>query len=261
MSAGDPKAYWEARLGERFSVEGVGYQGLGAAFNDWMYRARRRLFLHHVGPHVAPGPKVLDVGSGTGFYVDRWEELGAASITGSDLTAVAVTALAERYPRHEFVELDIGDAELPLAGRSFDAVSACDVLFHIVDDERYRQAFRNAASLLRPGGIFVFTDNFLHAPAPRASTQVSRTLDEAERAVADAGIEVVTRRPALVLLNAPVDSKSRAHHAFWRGLARLASAAEPAGWAAGALLYPLDVSLGRLLREGPTTELMICRRP
>jgi hypothetical protein len=115
--------------------------------------------------------------------------------------------------------------------------------------------------MLCPGGLFVFTDNFLHRPAPRTETQVSRTLKETERAVHAAGLEIVARRPALVLLNAPVDSASRLHRACWRGLARVAGTAEPAGWAAGALLYPIEVLLGRLLREGPTTELMICRRP
>lgn len=40
----DDRAYWEARLAERYSLDGVGYLGLGSSFNAWMYRARRRSF-------------------------------------------------------------------------------------------------------------------------------------------------------------------------------------------------------------------------
>lgn len=37
---------------------------------------------------------ILDIGSGTGFYVDLWKRLGARSITGSDFAPFAVRALA-----------------------------------------------------------------------------------------------------------------------------------------------------------------------
>lgn len=263
MSPDQLQTYWESRLDERFSLEGVGFLGLGRSFNIWMYRARRSLFLRHVRPHLGATDRfgALDIGSGTGFYIELWEELKAASIVGSDITAVAVERLAQRYPDHEFVQMDIGAEEQPLRGRQFDAVSACDVLFHIIDDERYRRAFANVFQLVRPGGLFVFTDNFLHGSTVRAPTQVSRSLAESEAAVRDAGFEIVSRRPALVLMSAPIDSTSRLHRSFWRGLARAASATEATGWLAGAALYPIDLLLGGLVREGPTTELMICRRP
>ena len=35
----------------------------------------------------------LDVGSGTGFYVQAWRDLGAGSVTGCDLTQAAVDRL------------------------------------------------------------------------------------------------------------------------------------------------------------------------
>lgn len=65
----DDRAYWESRLSERYSLDGVGYLGLGSSFNAWMYRARRAIFLRRARPLVAARPRarVLDVGSGTGF--------------------------------------------------------------------------------------------------------------------------------------------------------------------------------------------------
>ena len=36
---------------------------------------------------------------------------------------------------------------------------------------------------------------------------------------------------------------------------------EAAGWVAGAAAYPFEVALARILRERPSTELMVCRKP
>src|SRR5689334_17025711 len=83
MSAFDPQAYWEQRLERSKGLEGVGYIGLGQAFNAWMYRVRRRTFLHVVSRHMPSrvGKAVLDVGSGTGEYLKRWQELSVTSIS------------------------------------------------------------------------------------------------------------------------------------------------------------------------------------
>jgi SAM-dependent methyltransferase len=253
--------YWEERLRGDYSLGGVGYQGLGEAFNRWGYRARRRVFRRVVREFVAPGARVLDVGSGTGFYLALWRELGAGSITGSDLTKVAVERLAERNPGVEAVRLDIGDEEIDLPAQSFDAVSAMDVLFHITDDVRFARALANAARLLHPGGVLVFSDLFVHGAPWRAPHQAIRSLEEVRAAVAAAGLREEVRRPMLVLLNAPVDTRSRAARAAWWMLRTAALRGEAAGWLAGAAAYPLEVALAGTLREGPSTEIMVCRRP
>jgi hypothetical protein len=78
----EPRTFWESRLRERFSLRGVGYLGAGEAFNACKYEVRRRLFLARVPPLLPQGPiDVLDVGSGTGVYVDLWKGLGAR-VTG-----------------------------------------------------------------------------------------------------------------------------------------------------------------------------------
>ena len=67
---------------------------------------------------------------------------------------------------------DIGGPPDQIArGASFDAVSAFDVLFHIVDDAAYGRAFQNIASLLKPGGWFLWSDNFLKAN-PRSGSPI-----------------------------------------------------------------------------------------
>jgi hypothetical protein len=141
----------------------------------------------------------------------------------------------------------------------FDAVSAFDVFFHIVAEAAYARAWRNVASLLGPGGLFLFTENFLRNEPERQQHLVSRTLCEIERHAYDAGFEILSRRPVFVLMNRPIDSSSPSLSWWWRNLERVVSH-EWAGSVMGAALYPIDVLLASLLRQGPSTELMICRK-
>src|ERR1043165_1066567 len=110
---------------------------------------------------------------------------------------VAVARLPRAYPDARFVRGDIGGAleTLPLAAGSFDAVSAFDVLFHIVDDAQYARAFRNLPARLRPGGWLLWSDNFLRHDTERVAHQASRPLRESVRLLEDAGFEVVRRVP------------------------------------------------------------------
>lgn len=263
FEAGD---YWERRLRDNFSLEGVGYLRLGRRFNEWMYRVRGEVFDRVIGGLPAPagpGPaEVLDIGSGTGFYVARWLDRGAR-VTGVDLTDVAVTKLAERFGAGRFVRSDIGEPlGPPLAdeiGR-YDLVSAFDVLFHIVDDDRYATALSNIATLLRPGGHFVWSDNFIHQPTVRVMHQVSRSLDEIAEALDRAGFDIVQRVPMFVLMNYPADTTSRLRQLAWTAMVSPAMLSDRLGGVLGRLLFPLEMRLVASRAESPSTELMVCRR-
>jgi SAM-dependent methyltransferase len=258
--------YWESRLRQSYSLQGVGYQRLGTQYNKWMYRLRARVF-QRVARGLGVGwssARVLDVGSGTGFYVDQWHQLGVPKVVGVDITEVAVEQLRRRFPGDEFERLDVGKesaGDWQLKAGSFSAVSAMDVLFHIVDDAEYAQAFRNIAALLKPGGWFIWSDNFLRHGTERVTHQVSRSLAESESAVRQAGLEIVRRVPMFVVMNHPSDSRSRLARLAWTAMVAPAALAEPLGWLVGAALYPLDLALTSVLRESPTTEIMVCRAP
>jgi len=259
----DPRAYWEARLERRFGLESVGYLGLGRSYNEWMYRVRRfgfRRIVRRLGLDL-PRAQVLDVGSGTGFYVREWLALGAGTVVASDLTAVASARLAERYPSVEVHRLDIGEGPGPLEGRQFDAISAFDVLYHIVDDERYAAAFRTLASLLRPRAVLLFSENLPRSrERRRIEHQVSRSRAAVEAVLRDAGLELVDRRPQFFLMNTPFDDPPRVLVRGWRLLSRAVSRSDALGFAAGAALYPVELALVSLARESPTTEVVVCRR-
>ena len=258
----DPREYWETRLARHYTADGVGYLGLGVPFNKWMYRVRRRVFLDEVRRALpdTSGIEVLDIGSGTGFYVDMWHELGVPRLTGSDLTDVAVENLRRRYPMDQFVQLDIG-GRFTLSDQQITAISMMDVLYHIVDDEHYRKAVANIFQALRPGGLFIFTENFVRDNAVRIPHQASRTLSDIEHTLIQTGFEIVRRRPVFFLMNAPIDSKSRLHRRWWSTLRRAVHKRQAIGEIVGAALYPIELALVSRLLEGPSTELMVCRRP
>ncbi|HEX9895431.1 MAG TPA: class I SAM-dependent methyltransferase [Gemmatimonadales bacterium] len=257
--------YWESRLRQSYSLQGVGYQRLGRQYNKWMYRVRARVFAR-VAQSLGldwPRARVLDVGSGTGFYVEQWHRLGVPKVTGLDITDVAIQELTRRFPQDEFERADVGQEwprDTRLGTRVFDAISAMDVLFHIVDDTEYAHAFRNLAALTRSGGWLIWSDNFLRHGTERVTHQVSRSLEESERAVRQAGFDIIRRVPMFVLMNYPADSRSGLARLAWTALVAPASLAEPLGWVIGALLCPLDQWLTAVIQESPSTEIMICQR-
>lgn len=256
----DPRAYWEDRLSKEYDLTGVGYRGLGPEFNAAMYRVRAKVFARVVRRlSFPPEPRVLDIGSGTGFYVERWLERSVGRLVASDITDVAVNALAGRFPSVDVRRLDIGDSD-PLPGERFDVVSAFDVLFHIVDDERYAIAIANVASVLDPGGWFVFSDNFLRAGTVRAKHQVSRSLEDISAVLTASGFVIVRRVPMFVLMNGPVDTRSAFLKRRWERLAKRLASHPERGRRAGAVLYPVELALTAVLRESPSTEVMVCRK-
>jgi SAM-dependent methyltransferase len=264
MTDFDPRAYWDARHAKSYGPESVGYAGLGIPFNVWMYRVRRHVVARAVRESRIELSEchVFDIGSGTGFYIDLWTRLGAKSVTGSDFAPFAVRALREKFPNDRFVELDITASELAPELGPFDLVSAFDILYHIVEDEKYSQALHNVRALLRPGGYLVFSENFLPAERELGVHQVSRSSAEIAHLLAETDFEIVRRAPVFFLMNRPLKSRNRVLSATWSVIERVTSRRDRpylAGWL-GAALYPIEISTLRWMSKGPTTEMMICRR-
>ncbi|MGC0250684.1 class I SAM-dependent DNA methyltransferase [Pseudactinotalea sp. Z1748] len=252
--------FWNERLAQDWTSSGVGYQALGRPFNTWMYRIRRHVFAREVAAlGVDSRTQVLDVGSGTGLYLAWWQAAGAGHVTGSDLTPAAVTRLRERFGTLRIEEFDVTAGPGPFEPGSFDVISCMDVLFHITDDELYRGALANVAALLRPGGRFIFTENFLNRAPDRSEHQVNRSRQWITRELARNGLRLERRTPSLVLMNAQVDAPWW-WRKTWGGLLRGLTLTPPTGWATGALLYPLERVLTRVLAESPTTELAMAKR-
>ena len=263
MSANEARAYWEQRLREHPNERGVGCGAAGLAYNRWLYRLRRfrfRRVLRRI-PWPVGQARVLDVGCGTGFYIEQWKRAGAKSVEGLDLTEASVERLADLHPDCRFHRADIADEADSLSSGPFDVVSAYDVLFHIVDDQRYLTALRRIAGLMPSGGYFLYSDNFVHHEHARSGTyHYSRTIQAIAAALDEAGFEVIERVPMFVLMNAPDDSKSPALRFWWRLVSAVLRRGERLSGLLGALLFPVDLLLTNVVKESPTTEIAICRR-
>ncbi|KYK28215.1 MAG: class I SAM-dependent methyltransferase [Theionarchaea archaeon] len=259
MNDFNPQEYWETTLQKNFNVVGVGHSGLGVQYNKWMYRVRKYVFIRQLR-HLSglTSADILDIGSGTGFYIERWKQIGIKSVTGSDITSVSVNELKKRFPDSKFYQIDIGDAVTH--SKKYDMISAFDVLFHIVDDNRFEKALQNIHSLLKPGGYFVFSDNFLHGLPERATTQVSRSLKDITETLEKTGFHIIKRVPMFVLMSNPVDSQSWLLKSLWRVIKYCIARSEVVGFVVGTVLYPAEVVLVSLLEESPTTEMAICKR-
>lgn len=255
----DPRSYWEDRLRD-CSLAAVGHRAASSQLNRWMYRVRRHVFLQVIRRRDVRLERILDVGSGSGFYINCWKEVGVSRIEASDFTEKAIKYLSEAYPDIGLHHLDIATEELPpeLEG-AFDAVSAMDVLFHVLDEDSFQEALENVKRILKPRGLFIWSDNFLRHPSRSRMNHVShRSLETTKERLREVGFEVIDRRPLLYWLNQPIDSESRMRQRIWTGITRLSQLHPIAGHLIGAILYPVEILSVKLFPESPTTELMVC---
>lgn len=104
--------------------------------------------------------KVLDVGCGGGFLSNYLAKMGH-EVTGIDLSSSSLEAARQNDKTKTVNYLHANAYDLPFPDRSFDAVSAMDILEHVENPDRLIQ---EAARVLRPGGLFffhTFNRNFL----------------------------------------------------------------------------------------------------
>jgi 2-polyprenyl-3-methyl-5-hydroxy-6-metoxy-1,4-benzoquinol methylase len=257
----DPRRYWEQRLTNACTLGSVGWSGLGESFNRWMYAVRKRVFRRVVGESIEnpSDVRVLDVGSGTGFYLNAWRELGVRDLSGSDLTSTAVTHLRAAFTACPIHQLDIGGDPEQLPDDRYDVVSIMDVLYHVVDDQRYAQALHNLSRLVKPGGKVIFSENCV-AHTLAGIHQVSRSRVEIESVLRDVQLVPVLQRPMFFLMNSPIDSDSRILHRWWRTVVRLSARNEMLGWSLGAAVFPVELALVRLASTGPSSKIIVCQR-
>lgn len=263
MTEFDAHEYWQRRLQADWSLRGVGQRRLGASFNDYAYRRRGERFEKLVGEFVpdVTSARVLDVGSGTGFYLDHWQRVGAKQVAGLDLTEAAVANLRQNFPDLDVHLGDISKGTGELSASSFDAISAFDVLFHIVDDELFAAALKTIAELLRPGGIFLWSDFFVHGPKTTEGHITFRNLAEVQRLLEASGFQVLGRRPMFFTMAEPRDTSGSALLLAWKAIMGVATLSDALARSVARATYHLDGWLDtRCPVESVSMEYMVCAK-
>lgn len=111
---------------------------------------------------IEPGQQIVEFACGNGQFSRRMAELGAevdASDVSPRLVELAIARTSQRPDIADHIRFSVIDAANPadlakLDGRRFDAV-ICNMA--IMDMIEVEPLYRAAASLLKPGGRFVFT--------------------------------------------------------------------------------------------------------
>ncbi len=264
--------YWNQRLEKDFSLSGVGHAAVGLSFNRWAYRVRRAVLLRtlRAANITIKNSRILELGFGTGFYLDLWQSQGATHVTGFDITDIAVKAAHERFPKTWFFDkADIGQP-LPLgdAKGTFDLATAFDVLFHLVDDVGWNGALDNIATALKPGGYTVIFDKCQSVENAIGHVR-RRTLTTYTTALKSRGFDIVSVRPLFVTMNSPTDL-SGVTKLFYKTswsltklpykIGKKIGLGEPLGGAIGALMYYPELMWTRLLPLGPSTKILVAKK-
>lgn len=198
-----PKEYWEDRLRGNFSLLATGHSGFSRRYNRWMYKLKAKklnqaLLCYSIN---VKGARVLDIGSGTGFFVEYYLNKGARSVAGLDITEVSVELLSKKFPEQHFYRLDISKGQY-LVTDKFDIINVFDVLYHIVDDGEFKSAVKNIAISAMPGTWIFITDS-LRPELGRAQHVRYRSLDHYRNILQDEGMEIVDVLVVLNLLGRP----------------------------------------------------------
>ncbi|MDF1749679.1 MAG: class I SAM-dependent methyltransferase [Alphaproteobacteria bacterium] len=109
-------------------------------------------------------PKVMDIGSGNGHWIDFYRNgLGARAVTGVDIAAPAVENLSDKYADDKDIsifELDFSSNDVGAVGRDYDIINSIGTIHHITDEEKWQACVHNIASCLAPGGVCIVSDRF-----------------------------------------------------------------------------------------------------
>ncbi|MDX3504059.1 class I SAM-dependent methyltransferase [Streptomyces sp. ATCC51928] len=142
----------QGRVGEGHgSPAAVVFDALGAEYEQaFASSAAHRESLDRLLADLAPGSRVLDVGSGTGRPTARTLADAGHRVLGVDVSPVMTALAARQVPGAEFRCADIRD--LPLTEGEFDAVCVYFSLLQLSRGEQGELLERLARSL-RPGGL------------------------------------------------------------------------------------------------------------
>lgn len=117
------------------------------------FRARNRIILRMFRRYLSDRilPRVLEIGCGTGYVLQRLAAEGQYDLTGLESHVAGLRHARTRLPSVRLVQADARDLPYEL---EFDAVGAFDVIEHISEDDVVLANIRRA---LKRGGVAIVT--------------------------------------------------------------------------------------------------------
>ena len=202
-----PEKYWQERVSGRLDIGVVGHRSFGRAYNSYIYQRRIDLisdFLCQINVDLTK-LKVLDIGCGSGFYVDFWKSKGIKEYVGLDISKDSVNQLKARYPNYRFIHANITLAEtLSKITETYDIITVFDVMYHIIDDTRASMAFKMMEKWLSEKGNILIFDQLLERDFLLTSHVKFRGRQSYQKLLQDAGLRINHHKQMFLLLVPPV---------------------------------------------------------
>lgn len=266
MQAYRPADFWESRY-QKFDISTSGHINLPYVYNTWLYKMKIGKILKSLISrfNVLEDKNVLELGCGTGAYLDMWRGLNIKSMTGVDIAPSTAINLKKQNPDYNFYCQDISDENIAvlLGENKYDIVTAIGVLVHIIDDEDMRSALRNISRMVTDNGLVLISDYMLSGDQPErdATYMKFRNLEIFKKDLYEAGLELISAIPFYYFMINPIDTPSMVERHFLNQshflLKRLIRRHPNLS---GRLLYYIDTMITAMLTDGPSEELFICKK-
>lgn len=148
--------YWDDRFKRQGStLVAVGDEGLSLIENQKMYSEAKDVFEKLlIRENISfRNKKILEIGTGNGFFTKIVYESRPCNYQGIDITDALFADLQTRFPEFQFGKKDI---TTELIKETYDIVLFIDVIEHIVNEEKMIFAIKNIQKALKPGGSLIF---------------------------------------------------------------------------------------------------------
>jgi SAM-dependent methyltransferase len=202
----DQGNYWKTRVAGSDGVGMVGHRTMGVAYNQWIYRRRVDAMSRWLGERNLPVSEgaVLELGCGTGFWVEFWAQCGVSRLTGVDITPSLIASLQARYPSFNFLCTDLRSPE-GMPSTRFDVVTLFDVLYHITDRKDATEVLKRAVSALSDTGCVLVFDQLSPTKDYQLRKHVVFRHESTLTAMAsEAGLVCSEQVPLFVTLEPPI---------------------------------------------------------
>ncbi len=191
MAGSDNEAYWIARHEDyRHKLAAVGDISSSEGRNLELYAQKKRRvadLLKTMSSLDLAGKTVLDAGCGVGMISELFYILGAR-VSGVDASPVAAEEAELRCPGGDFQAGSLLDFSF---SQSFDMVFCLDVLYHVIDDQNWKQVLSQLTGHARPGGRIVIIDQHKAEPFSPADHVRFRTQGMYDEAMFDRGARAI----------------------------------------------------------------------
>lgn len=136
-----------------------GQSGLDARLGEYYVHSRNNLLKEILSLPVSETPNLLEVGCGLGQVANMLAAGSTFSVTGMDISSVAIEKARARFPHMAFLVGDIASEQLD-TDKKFDVIILNQALWYVLGG--LPQLLNNVERLLKPEGFFIIVNAFLN---------------------------------------------------------------------------------------------------